>query len=78
MSKTKYLGLPVFSKTDDLPTIDWMQAVNGNNDESLAVLVDEELKKISLKEVYSSEQPQNQRDGDVWNEIVSVTEEGGN
>lgn len=78
MSKTKYLGLPIFSKTDDLPTIDWMQAVNGNNDESLAALVDEELKKISLKEVYSSEQPQNQRDGDVWNEIVSVTEEGGN
>ncbi|NBK77274.1 hypothetical protein D5272_01330 [bacterium D16-76] len=78
MSKTKYLGISVYTKTDDLPTIDWMQSVNGNGEDSLAMQVDKELEKISRKEVYSSEQPQDQRDGDVWNEILSITDGGGN
>lgn len=78
MSKTKYLGVSVYNKTDDLPTIDWMQSVNGDDENSLAVQVDKELEKISRKEVYSSEQPQDQMDGDVWNEILSITDGGGN
>ena len=73
MSKTKYLGMSVYAKTDDLPTINWMQSVNGDSEE-----VDKEFEKISRKEIYSSEQPQDQRDGDVWNEILSITEGGGN
>lgn len=78
MSKTKYLGMSVYAKTDDLPTINWMQSVNGDSEDSLAMQVDKEFEKISRKEIYSSEQPQDQRDGDVWNEILSITEGGGN
>lgn len=77
MSSTPKLGIPTFAKTDDIATIDWMQAVNGEGDESMAGKVDQAIGALQQREVYSSEQPQNQDKGDVWHEIISITEEGG-
>lgn len=77
MSKTEYLGIDLVDKKDDMPTIDWMQMVNGNVNSSMAMLVDSAIGKLLIHEIYSSEQPQNQSEGDVWNEIISETEEGG-
>lgn len=77
MSKTENLGIELFAETDDMPTIKWMQSVNGTGKSSFARLVDAAFGKLSIHEIYSSEQPQNQSEGDVWNEIISETEEGG-
>lgn len=74
MSETPNLGIKLINATEDIPTMDWALSVSGEDEGSMAQKVDRAIGKLSAREIYSSEQPEGQVSGDVWHQIVSVSE----
>lgn len=77
MSATPNLKINLVSPDEDMTTIDWIMGINGDNDSSMAIKVDRAIEKLRTKELYSEAQPDSQVAGDIWHEIISVTD-GGN
>lgn len=77
MSATPNLNINLVKPDEDMPTIDWIMGINGDDESSMASKVDKAIGKLQAKEIYSEEQPDSQVSGNIWHEIISVTD-GGN
>lgn len=72
MSKTANLSIELIGVNDDMPTLDWVQLINGESDRSMANIIDRAFGSLSKHELYSTTQPQGQANKDVWHEIISI------
>lgn len=71
MNTTTNLGIELIEGTEGKAVVDWAMTINGTG-ESMAIKVDKAIGEIINREVYSEDQPTNQKEGDIWNEVLSV------
>lgn len=71
MSKTTNLGLELIEGTENKAVFDWAMTINGSEN-SMATKIDEAFGALINGEVYSNNQPTNQKQGDIWHEVISV------
>ena len=72
MDTTSNLGIPLIDGTEGMYVVDWAKTINGSTEDSMAVKVDNAIGYLLNREMYAAAQPTNQKEGDVWHEIISV------
>lgn len=74
MSATTNLQIPLFDGTEETPILDWALTINGEEDTSMAQIIDKAYGRVLNRAIYAEEQPEGQEEGDVWYEVLKPVE----